>query len=142
MEVPFLWPKGRGRVRRLSRNGSQCSSRGAGSRRDREPRGNTRARRRGAGHNQVERVDVHRGGAREGAELDIKLSNSGDEFWGSAPIQYRDGETDQVAKRDRNCCASTRPAGSVADILGYGWDLAVGERREIRLPAGGVERRS
>ena len=94
---------------------------------------------RGASHSQVERVDAHRGRAREGAELNVNLSNSGDEFWGSAPIQYRDGETDLVAKRDRRC-TSTRPASPEADILGYGWDLAVGERREIRLPASGVER--
>src|ERR1035441_2395737 len=111
-----------------------------GSRREPEPQRNARAGRRGAGHSQVEHGDAHRGRARGGAELDIKLRNSGDEFRGGAPIQYRDGDTELVAKRDRNCCTSTRPAGPEAEILGYSCDLAVGERKEIRLPAGGVER--
>ena|ERR1035441_269141 len=125
MEVPLLWPKGRVRVRCLSRNGSQLQQHRAGSRRDPEPRGNARTGRREAGHGQVDCEDARRDRAREGAELDIELSNSGDEFRGSAPIQYRDGETELGAKRDRHC-TSTRPAGPVADILGYGWDLAVG----------------
>jgi len=90
----------------------------------------------GAGYGKPERVCAQCG---EGAELDIELSDSGDDAWGGASIQYRGGENVPVGERRRKC-RSNRLASPEAGVARHGCDLAVGERREIRLPAGSVER--